>query len=143
MTTICFIKKPSTVIQMIKANAIYSEKAHDQCIVVKMFNLFATFQDHFVISANEIIKGNIPKMIRRMIPGMKKLLKGEFSSKVIDILIKPPLGSITNTNPPKTAPVPKRTCKKIRNLQLKGFLLVIFSTPISSSHHYFIYDKSA
>ena len=59
------MKKPSTVIQIIKANAVYSEKAHDQCISVNMFNLLATFHDHFVVSAYEMIKGNIPKIIRK------------------------------------------------------------------------------
>lgn len=81
-----------------------------------------------------MIVGIIPNTTSNMIPGMRKLLNGVCSNNEIGMFIKSPLGSMTNTLPPKIAPTPKNSCKKIRSLQENGILLELGSISSALSH---------
>ena len=68
----------------------------------------------FFINAKTIAQGKLPRTRNRIIPGIKKLLKGEFSNSDKGIPNNFPSGEIINTPPPKTAPLPRNANKKRR-----------------------------
>src|SRR5450759_2267477 len=69
--------------------------------------------------------GTNPSKLNKIIPGIKKLLKGELSNIERGIPNILPEGEIINTPPPKTAPSPRRDNKK-SIVFLVVFILIMF-----------------
>lgn len=66
----------------------------------------------FFIKANITQIGTTPRTVNKIMPGIKKLWKGELSIMDRGIPIISPVGEIINTIPPKRAPNPKKANKK-------------------------------
>ena len=87
-------------------------------------------------SVNQI--GTNPSTLNKIIPGIKKLLKGEFSNIDWGIPNSLPDGEIMNTAPPKIAPKPRIANKKIRRLLIdfvviKSDFVILIVSPHSQS----------
>ena len=79
--------------------------------------------------------GANPNTINKIIPGIKKLLKGEFSNIDKGIPNSLPDGEIINMVPPKIAPNPRIANKKMRRFLIAFVFIVLwFVTLIVSLH---------
>ena len=82
---------------------------------LKKLKYSAILQSGLFINAHAVRQGKSPKTLNKIIPGIKKSLKGEVSK--IDNGNPPnnlPEGDIINAPPPPMAPIPRNINKKIR-----------------------------
>ena len=79
---------------------------------LKKLNFFANFESIFLNNALASRTGAIPSTVNKMIPGIKKLSKGDFSNNDKGIPINFPLGAIIKTNPPPIALRARNPIKK-------------------------------
>ena len=87
---------------------------HDQCMSLKKLIRSASIDPGFLSNGFTSIIGATPRTKNNIIPGIKKLLKGELSNTDKGIPINCPLGEIINTPPPPMAPNPRNANKKRR-----------------------------
>ena len=99
----------STCIQRISAKATLTPKDQAQYISVKKLNRSANTELYFFSRVNANRIGIIPKTTKRIMPGIKKSLKGD-RSKIVKG--KPPnnfpKGEIINAPPPQMALTPRK-----------------------------------
>jgi hypothetical protein len=96
---------------MMSANAMYIEYDQAQYMSLKKFNDSTILYSCLFIKAQTIQMGAAPITLNKIIPGIKKFLKGEFSNNDSGIPNSFPEGEIINTPPPKIAPIPSMTSK--------------------------------
>ena len=94
---------------------------------MKKLNRSANFEAVFLYKALASSVGAIPSTENKMIPGIKKLSKGDLFNMDRGIPINFPLGEIMKTPPPPIAPIPKNTSKPIRILRyVFDFMIIDF-----------------
>ena len=85
--------------------------AQDQCISLNKLICSASFDSGFFSNAIISNRGISPRTKNKITPGIKKLLKGDFSNIDKGISNNSPLGEIINAPPPPIAPNPRNPNK--------------------------------
>ena len=91
------------------------QKDQAQCMSLKKLKYSAILLSGFFINAHKVRQGKSPKTANKIIPGIKKSLKGDFSK--IDNGNPPnnlPEGDIINAPPPPIALIPRNDNKTNR-----------------------------
>ena len=104
---------------------------------MKKLNRSANFEAVFLYNALASSIGTIPSTENKMIPGIKKLSKGDLFNMDRDILINFPLGEIMKTPPPPIAPIPKNTNKPMRIFRV-NFIFLFEYLQLSNDYKYFL-----
>ena len=125
-----FIKIISVCIQMISAKPTYILNVQAQYISVKKLKNSGNLQVGFLSRAYTSTRGTIPSTVNSIIPGIKKLVKGELPMALTGIPIISPLGDSINTPPPPKAPTPKKPNRKIK--KFRAFMRICLKSMVKS-----------